>query len=442
MFVQKGFISNTTFANNTPGVVAQLGELSSNSMTFSREKGLYSDNVAAKNLTLTTFTSKDGVTPIAVPPLLVAQILEIANTIYASTLGGQITIDPTLMLENLLTTYEGRAEDFRSGNIISDGVHALPEWLSWKSDADPAYADNFVKIWFIDQSFQQQYDEYEIIVVPPFDLLNKFFLSGTQVELFLTSVTSSEKMDRLQAAKEGYPETVARINTYTYIDPVNVNHVVPSDWGVLIYGAAGDNVDSIKDALMAYILANSTYLRPDWTNILPDIFKRTEFILLPLWDQYAIPNRQIETGIYSQQIHMATAVAKMKQYATQYPGAHIDLHVMAMGHPYRSLGILSIGSPDNRNSQFELSDVFPDLISVTSTSVDFSRMNLVTQEWASLLATMLVEAEKMSAFTTIPTGMMKVTRDGILYLTKSYKNINYLVVAKSNFTANGDGGGV
>lgn len=433
MYVQKGFISNTLFVNNTPANTAMLGELSPQSTTYSREKGYYGDNTVAPNLLLTSFISKDGSTNIAIPPLIAKQIIEVAGYVYNLTLNGQVDIGATMLLENLLTSYTGVASDFECGEMITDNVHTLPEWLSWKSSADPARPDNFIKIWFTDESFSQQYDEFEIYVVPPMDVLDNFFLTGSQVETALKALSSVEKTDRIQAAKEGYPETVVRTNTYDYIDPLNALHIVPSDWTVLIYGLAGDNVDSIKDALMEYILSHSSHGRDDWIKILPDIFKRTEFIVIPDWGSYAISNRELVKGIHSPQVNLIEANALIKKYATMYPLPHIDTHASTMGHPYRSLALMSIGSPDNRNNQYRLRDVFPDLIAVTSTSPDFNRMSKNTQDWASMLAVMLVEAEKMTRFTTIPQGMMKMVRDNVLYLTKSYKNINYLVVAKTNF---------
>jgi hypothetical protein len=432
MYVQKSFIINTTFANNTPGVVAKLGELSSNSLTFSREKGYYSNKITAPNLLLTTFISKDGNNAIPIPTLISQQTLDVCNFIYNQTLGGQVDILPSVLLENLLTNFVDKAGEFVCGNMVSDGIHTLPEWVSWKCLTDNNYAENFIKVWFVDASFQQQYDEYEIYVVPPFDTLDNFFKPGDEVEGIVGLLTSSAMMDRIQLAKEEYPNTVTRINTYNYVDPLNANHTIKTDWGVLIYGPSGDNVDSIKDAIMTYIMANTTHTREEWIKIFPDIFKRTEFILLPLWDQFAIPNRELTTGIYSPQIQYSEIAAKMKQYATQYPSAHIDSNMTMMGHPYRSLAILAIGSPDNRDGKYKLNELFADLIAVTSTSVDFNRMSKNTQDWAFMIEQMLYAAESMSDFTTIPVGMMKVHRDGILYLTKSYNNVNYLVVAKSN----------
>lgn len=434
MYVQKSFISNTMFANNTPGVVAQLGELSSLSHTFAREKGYYSNKDTAPNLLVTTFTSNDGTVKITVPNIIAQQTLEIAAFIYNQTLGGITDITATVLLENLLTTFTGKASDFECGNMVSDGTHTLPEYVSWKCLTDSAHGDNIIKVWFVDASFQQQYEEYEIYVIPPFTTLNNFFLPGSDVEVLMGALTSAGTMDRIQAAKQGYPETIVRTQTYNYIDPLNSNHIVPADWSVLIYGPAGDNIDSIKDALMAFILANSTHDRPSWVNIFPDIFKRTEFILLPLMDQFSIPNLVMTTGIYSPQVKLSTSVAKMKQYATQYPDPHISSYLTMMGHPYRSVAILSIGSPDNREAKYELMDIFPDLIAVTSTSPDFNRMSQTTQDWASMLAEMLQVAESVEEFTSVPPGMQKVHRDGILYLTKSFQNISYLVVAKSNMS--------
>jgi hypothetical protein len=434
MYVLKSFIINTTFANNTPGTVAKLGELSSYGLTFSREKGFYSNKVTAPNLVLISFISKEDDTAIVVPSLIEQQTLDVCNFVYNQTLGGQFDIPPSVLLENLLTSFVGKASDFVCGNMVSDGVHTLPEWLSWKCLTDNGHTENFLKVWFVDASFQQQYDEYEIYVIPPFEVLNNFFKPGDEVEGLVRGLTSSETMDRIQLAKTKYPDTVTRTHTYNYIDPLNTNHTIPTDWSVLIYGPAGDNADSIKDALMGYILSNSDHTQAEWTKIFPDIFKRTEFILLPLEDQFAIPNRELATGIYSPFIQYATAAAKMKQFAKQYPQAHIDSNLVMFGHPYRSVAILSIGSPDNRDGKFKLSEVFPDMIAVTSTSVEFNRMKEETQAWAFMIEKMLYAAESVSDFTTIPVGMMKIKRDGILYVAKSYKNVNYLIAAKSNLS--------
>ncbi len=192
---------------------------------------------------------------------------------------------------------------------------------------------------------------------------------------------------------------------------------------------------SIKDALQDYILTHSTRTRDQWKAILPDVFRRTEFTILPMWDQYAIPNRTVEAGIYSSIANLQHALAFIKQVATGYPEAHINANAAVVAHPYKALQFLVVGSADNRDDLFELVDVFPDYIPVASTSLDFNRMSQNTQSWALLLMSMLLEAEHMGEYTSVPVGMTRLHRGGRLFLVKSFGNINYLVAAKKNFEA-------
>jgi hypothetical protein len=62
-------------------------------------------------------------------------------------------------------------------------------------------------------------------------------------------------------------------------------------------------------------------------------------------------------------------------------------------------------------------------------------MSADTKTWLYLLADMLVVAETMTAYSSLPLGMTRVTRNGILYLVASFKSVNYLLAAKSNFVS-------
>lgn len=242
-------------------------------------------------------------------------------------------------------------------------------------------------------------------------------------------------VDRLQQAKGDYPETVVKVETYNYVAPGNPNYKVPSRWGVLIYGAAGNNIDSIKDALVKYILEHNGHDRSEWVEILPDLFKRTEFILTPLWNQYGIPNRNLEAGIYSPLIKYSTVINIAKQTATQYPAVHVENYISFMGHPYKSLAMTVVGGPENREGKFYLTDFYSDYIMVNTSSVDFNRMSPETQDLAKALADMIYQAESVNKYTVLPFGMTRLVRDGLLYVVKTIDNVQFLIVAKSNFPA-------
>lgn len=433
MYVLKAFATNSRFIDNDTDVVHPIGELSPTCMTFSRDIGYYrvaSTPAQTEGATVLTFMSKnDGVRE---PLSLVRRdhVLGIVGWIYNNTLNtsGQIFADE--FLEDMITEFAADIENIQCGEIVTDGQYWIPEWVSWKRKND---GDNYFRIWFAEESFRTKYDEYEITIVPPLKPLNDFFKVGLEVENQLKARTVPQLIEQIQAARDNHPETILTTMQFKYHDPNTETRRIETDWTMLIYGPAGNNVDSIKDALVEYILANSTHLRPEWAEILPDIFKRTEFVLLPLMNQYAIPNRTLVAGLYSPIVNLASAESTIQPFASEYPLAHIKTHLTAMGHPYKSVAILSVSSPENRDGLYKLTDVFPDLIMVSSTSQDFNRMTEATRKWAEYLAEMLIVAESMSQYSDIPAGMTRLIRNGKLYLVKNYDNIHYLVAAKSNF---------
>ena len=432
MYTFKGFVTNALFTNNARGVVSPIGEISTQSLTFAKDKGFYNLE-SMPDLGIVSFVSNLDSAPMVLTTDIITHILTIIKYAYDKSYNtvGQIYADE--LLNELLSTYASVADNFASGAIVNNGSHYIPEWISWSNTSIPAIANNTIKIWLSDQSFQNQYDEFEIVVIPPLANLNDFFKTGTEVGSLINQVSPTDMMNKIQIAKDGYPETVIRTEVFNYIDPQNNQHIVPTAWSVLIYGAAGNNIDAVVAAIDDYVLANSTHPRADWLSIIPDLFRKTEFILLPLWDQYSIPNRTLEAGIYSPISNVTKALKQIAAVAPQYPSSHLNQYTDVVGHPYKSLSILSVGGPDNNNDKFALTDVFPDYIDVSSTSVDFNRMSLNTQNWMIQLERMLIVAETMDNYTSVPVGMNKLIRDNILYLVIRFNNIHYLVVAKKNF---------
>lgn len=435
MFVLKAFAVHSQLANNTIGVVAPIGEISTQSLTYAREKGQYRHN-DAPNVTLVSFTCAQDEAATTLQQDMLDHVMAVVKTVYDAMFaasGQPIYADE--LLNMLIATYATSAQDFQCGDIVQGDTVYGPQWVSWTNNTIAGLGGNGLKVWFSDAAFAAQYDDYQIVVVPPTLTYTDFFRTPTELALALAAQTPSATMDRVQAAKGGFPETVVRAETFDYVDPFNPTHKIPATWHVLVYGAAGNNLDSIADALINDALTGSGHPREDWLPLVPDLFRRTEFMLIPMWDQYAIPNRLVETGIYSPIANLKRATALIKQVlggAVNYPDSHINEHGTVMAHPFKSLQVLAIGSPDNRNSWYELTDVFPDLLAVSSTSLDFNRMAPLTKEWATFLMEMLVAAENMTRYSGIPVGYSKMLRNGVLYIVRRHNNINYLVAAKSS----------
>ena len=432
MYTLKGFVPHGLFANNTPNTTNPIGEISTESRTYSQDVGEYVDNVNAPNLTLLSFLSANDGTPQVVDPGLATRVLQISAWFYNQTLqhAGQQYADQ--LLAGVLNQFQSVANTFQCGNIVTDGTHWMPEWVSWTDLANPG---SFIRIWFSDASFQSEYDEFTILIVPPITPLDDFFKAASAVQAEVSAVTQTQLFLNINAEKAGHPESDIISMSYNWNDPVNIGNLIPTNWTIIIYGMAGDNVDSISDALEAYILGNSADTRDDWVKIFPDIFKRTEFTLVPNWQNVAIPGRASgsadASAVYSPVANLTATLALLPQFAS-YPSAHINAHGTVMAHPWKSLQVGVIGSDQNRQNKFELTNVFPDLIAVSSTSTDFARMSQYTQTFLQKLAVMISAAETMTQYSSIPLDSTKLLRNGVLYIVCNYDTIDYLVAAKSN----------
>jgi hypothetical protein len=190
--------------------------------------------------------------------------------------------------------------------------------------------------------------------------------------------------------------------------------------------------------LSEWILANSTHTREEWVVIFPDIFSSTEFIITPMWTQYAVPNRTLDPGVYSPTTNVARAiqVARTTCTGTSYNNIHIDANLAVVGCLYKSVSLLIVGGPENSDDIFRFEEKWRDYMAVTTGSTDFNRMQPLTQQWVNMLYEMLMIAETMTEFSDIPPGFTRLRRTNgngqhILYLVNSIENVQYLVVSKN-----------
>jgi hypothetical protein len=435
-FSLKAFASNAIFTNNTPGIIAGIGEISPQSLTYARERGLYADAIIAPGISVISFLSAMNGVKQRMAKNVSEHVLDVVKFVYTKILNTAGTLYIDQLTNDAITAFGSICTNFEFGEIVSNGDgNTAPAWISWKNIGmiGSEFTTSEFKVWFVDDSFRREFDEFEITVIPPVDNLDLFFRTGADVELMIKAITPSATMDRVQLKKNAFPDSIVRAESFNYIDPLNTAHKVSTTWHLLIYGEAGNNIDSITDAIIDFVLANSTHSRDDWITIMPDLFKRTEFTLMPLWEEYAIPNRTLEAGIHSPLVNLLEKMPVLLELCKNYPSNHIGSYTNVMSNPYKSLQILTIGSPENRNDWFQLKQVMADYIDVSSTSIDFNRMSLKTQLWATMIAEMIIVAESVTEFKNVPNGMSKTKRNGRLFVVKRYDNINYLIAAKVNF---------
>lgn len=430
MNIIKGFAIIEDLKDNTPGAVAQLGELSKWSRTYSREIGEYqtSDIPGYQFVSFKSIDESTG-TEVVVGELQAKEIISVVKecVIYATS---HIRPYDSLDFQNtILSTFFQRISNFEFGQFIDNGTLALPEWISWKSLGND---NSLIKVWLADIAFRNQYDEYHIEVVPMISQLDHFFYEYGIIKEELDLIDITKFADMIQLAKSDNPETYNRILQFDFINTINPNQSYKVMWGVLIYGQQGDNIDSIKDAIVEYVLKNSTHNKTSWEGIMPTLFKRTEFVILPRYDLLSIPNQSQLSSLYKSMMDPNECITFAKNAISYYTDPYIAQNTTIFPYAYKALTLVAVNGDTNIDEAKEIDVLFPDYVPIPSTSEDFNRMSINTRNWVLFIEKLLIIAERATVYTTVPGDLRKQVRDGNLYISGMYNNINYLVAARSN----------
>ncbi|MND22207.1 hypothetical protein D3C81_144770 [compost metagenome] len=433
MYNLKGFMVFAPLADNAVNVIAPLGELSTHCATFSKEKGQYI-STDYKDSKLISLLSQDVATNGTktlqkVPAAHQAAALNLGQWIYAKAIASEIRDDRPAFESSLINQFGTLMQDLACGELVTDGVRWMPEWISYKLVGQP---DNRVRIWFADDSLRRQYDEYEIAFVPPIAKLDDFFRDPNEVKALVDAYTLSAALEKGDTVKGRNPETVMINKIYKYYAQKAPFINIDTNWLIIVWGPAGNNPDIIKQELAKWILANSQHTEEEWMDIFPDIFTSTEFIATPFWDNIAIEQKAILTGVYSPTMLLTDIRSKSLKTikGKNYTTAHIDQNLVVSGFQYSSLCVSICGGPYNRGGVKRFDDQWPKYINVSTGSPDANRMDLATQNWLDFFIRMLIVAESATLYSDMPIGMSRVTRDGIVYIASTFEDILYLVVTK------------
>lgn len=434
MYILKGFINIDALANNTPGSVATLGELSNASMTYAIEKGYY-NRETLENVELVSFTSRyDTATTtganIPVPAKYSDHVLTVMQWVFNQSIADNISNDAETFRTLLLAQYGTIIDDCEIGKMVVEKGNWLPSYIAWKFDT--AGEDNTIRIWLSDEAFKTQYDEYQIVVIPPIEPVDIFQQVKSTVEPKLAEFTVPGLHSRVLVKTGGEPYTYLVSKDYPWYDREDPTATLMTTWTVAIYGIAGNNLEVIKDALADYILANSTYDRDDWIPVFPDIFTNTEFTFIPFWQRRSVVDETVRGSLYSPIVPYDGLPAFAAKFTKYVPVEHLQKYLMLAGIQYKSIASVVIGGDENRNKKYLLTDYFPDYALISTTSIDFNRMSASTVEFITKLTTAVIAAEEMDEYSYIGATMSRITRDDILYVGFSHEDVSFLVASRGS----------
>lgn len=431
MYILKGFMVVNALADNTVGVVAPLGELSTDSLTYAKEKGHYKSSTYPDTVLYSFESRETSVGLVPVPQQQSDYALAVGQWIFGAAISGELTSNRNACLQAFSAEFSIDLSNLEVGEMVTNGTIWMPSWVSYNITD----TDSYVKLWFSDQAFSGQYDGYEIEIIPPVENIDALFGTRTQVQALLNQRTIRDLVQITEEKRAENPYTVLRTDEFAWIDQrdtADPKWEMPLYWTVLIYGRIADNIDTIREEIIDWVIENSDRPREDWIDILPELFAATEFIITPMWSQYAVPNQTIQSGVYSPIVKIPEALALAKQ-TCKGPGftpAWVEENATIAGAVYKSLAFVATGSTENMDGIVNFADRHPDYMAVPTSSHDFSRMSLETQEWILAFNDMLKNAETLTEYSGIPTGFNRMVRDGVVYLTKEIQGVQYLVVTR------------
>ncbi len=438
-YTLKGFFSMPGLADNTNNAaVARFGELSTHCKTFTRdEKNFF--NPQYPNVELVTFklVNESGA-PVNPSTAFITKLLAIGNWLYTQHTTGNIpsNANKEAFINSIIAEHSG-ITDVEIGQIVNGITTSrnLIDYISLSlSDNDKKYN---IKIWCSDSKFREQYEDNIIFTIPPIDSIDDLHTNVTALANLLSEITPATIIDKANAIAGGLPYTKLANLGLTWHDPENSAVTHKTNWYFLVHGDTGLDEDNLKNAAREYISQNSD--KTNWDKVYPELYSENEFIIVPLWENMALPDGAATVGLYSSMANFGELATIAKQrIPTGYAqitniDTFVNKYLRILSVYYRGMQILALGNPSNSGSYFDLRDKFPDYTAVNSTDVDFSRMEPLTREFITMLSTALEHARTMSTNSVAPVGFNKIIRGTRYYLTFNVQGHYFLVLLKASY---------
>lgn len=447
MFTIKGFMANESLVANAPGLIAQFGEISTQGLTYSREKGFYSHS-GSDNVKFISFLSINELGGQAeVPSNVVEHLIEVGDYLYTRFNNGTITNNIPALVNDILDTFnvgDITIENVLINELVSDINQAnkrLPDYLSWEmTDAINPSITYALKVWFSDEYFRVQYDEYEIIAIPPLANVDDFYQNNSAVGIALSQVTPRTIIDKAEEEAGNHP--------YTNLVPMSVQWREHSDFGIATrmvdwyfvqYGVAANSPDAMNQAIRDYLSdpANTNLDITDWQEMFPGVFETSEYFLVPFWDKTVTG---IPTPVYSPVMKSGRALSVCKlNVAFTSTDVWWNQYLSLTTFIYQAIGSGVIGAPTNTaNNDFDFAIKYPDYLNIPLTHTDAGKMSPTTQGFVTFINRMIQYAETVSLSTpqsSFDPGYSRVTRNAKVYMTGVYEGTRYFVISKLSYTA-------
>jgi hypothetical protein len=441
MYILKGFMSMPSLANDAKQEIADFGELSTYTQTFTRDIRNYA-MTAQPDVELFVFKSIDEMENRTNPSVSFrTNLLAFGQWVFNQYQSSAIPPErnKSAFVNSIRTQFPAMTAVTVGELLVSstDAGKNCPDYVQFNM-LDGIYQYS-CKLWFSDSAMRRQYEDYEIFIIPPVPDISQLINSKPNVYQLLTEQSVDLLLSRITAIAGDLPYTALHPYPLTWHDPDDTNATLATTWTAVIYGAAGFDTEAIKEKIREYIADHSDYDK--WNEIYPDLYIETEFAFFPMWDKYALDENALQVGLYSsliKQSYMRTIVKQFLPAGYTQSGKTVD-QILDEGlyggvASYRSLAFGNIGNPNNKDGNTDLQDLYPDInLAIDSLDNDFGRMSLISQEFSLKLNAALNVAREYSPNEPIEAGYSRVVRRSMYFVSFKYNDYDYIILSKYSF---------
>jgi len=421
------------------GSTSPLGELTNKTRAYAKEPDFYTqpgssvDLYSFRGISATSKYEK-------IPDAFIKPVVDMISWLYSQATGNKITNSTQACLQMLKATYSTNWTWKDVGVMVTNNAIWMPSSISFTLKVGDETSD--FKIWFANEYFAVEFPYREIYVIHPVPITNIDALvdqNFKQVRSLIQAETPSKIEARVaKLLGEDHPPYSARmVYSFDIYDLINAPNKNTGDWTVIYYGNPNDAEEETYEQIKQCILSNSKHTEAEWADIIPDLFNPLEFAIVPYWHKVGIPNETVLGSTLSPIFTYEDGLELPGKYAALWDGNEIIKSLQQLPTLYKSASLAFVGKPTNHNNLTHISQIFPDYQLIPSTDSQAGMMTRLTSTFIKDLEGMLAAGEIATPDGMPPTGIQRVMKNGMLYITRRTANVKLTMITRYQFVKDG-----
>lgn len=423
------------------GSTSPLGELSTKSVSYSKEPDFYFKD--GKPVGLVGFRGVSDTSMYEqVPKTHYEPVIDMMAWLFEQAKGKKTTDSPQGCLQLLKAQYTNGWEWKGVNQMVTNNDIWLPSSINFVYTVG-GVAHEF-KIWFANDFFAVEFPYREIYVVHPIPIADIDYLADNnykQVRDRLAAETTDKVQERVDAVLGGKglyePYTERIVMGFDIYDLINVPQKNMGFWTIIYYGNPNDAEEETYEAIKKCILDHSKYDEAKWSDVIPDLFNPLEFCVVPYWNEQGLINETVAGSTYTPIFTYKGGVDLPTRYGALWGEAQVIESMQVVPHLYKSAKMAFVGKPKNHNNLWHISDVYPDYQLIPSTDSQAGMMSKETTKLIFDLEEMLAAGEVVTPNGMPPKGIQRVVRDGKLYITRRSSKVKLTMITRYQLVQDG-----